>query len=92
VKLLFAFAILVSPAVIFAQGFGGPSCPNCLGLAGPGSWIFWIILLAVIGLVAFKLFRRKESHMEDSLLILKKRYASGEISNEEYVRIKKDFQ
>jgi putative membrane protein len=92
VKLLFAFTILVSPAVTFAQRFGGPSCPNCLGLAGPGSWIFWIIVLAVLGFVAFKLFRRTSHKAENPLSILNKRYASGEISKEEYDRIRKDIQ
>jgi uncharacterized membrane protein len=92
VKLLFAFIMLVAPAVIFAQRFGGPSCPNCLGLAGPGSWIFWIIVLAVLCLVVLKLFRHRPGNMENSLAILQKRYAAGEISKEEHDFIKKEIQ
>lgn len=48
-------------------------------------WIFWVMLLVWIFLTPWPIpGERKKS--DDPLIILKKRFASGEISEEEYLR------
>jgi len=61
------------------------------GYGGPFMWVFWILLIAVIGAaVYFVLLKNKER--ESSMDILKKRYARGEISKEEFERIKDELE
>jgi putative membrane protein len=53
--------------------------------------LFWIILI----LLAFYLIKgvfKKDLHHASALDILKKRYAAGEISKEEFEQMKKDIQ
>ncbi|AFN74033.1 hypothetical protein MROS_0792 [Melioribacter roseus P3M-2] len=58
-------------------------------------WIFWLIVIAIIVYLIIKTTNQKQSEnvypKETPLEILKKRYAKGEISKEEYERIKKDI-
>lgn len=59
-------------------------------------WIFWIVLIVlIIWLIVNKSNRKKHRHQplqqESSIDILKKRYAHGEISKEEFERIKNDL-
>lgn len=58
-------------------------------------WIFWIVILAVIIWVVIQFTNRKnnigQSSGESPLDILKKRYANGEISKDEFDRMKKDL-
>jgi putative membrane protein len=63
-------------------------------------WIFPIILLIVILIAIFLIFGRRgvgpscwhgTKESETPLEILKKRYAKGEITKEEYEQIKKDI-
>lgn len=59
-------------------------------------WIFWIVLIAlIIWLVVNQSNRNKQIYQppqQDSAIdILKKRYAKGEISKEEYEQMKKDL-
>lgn len=61
--------------------------------------ILWTVLLIAILIWIFKTIQNRSSRrtstdlkQETSLDILKKRYARGEISKEEYDRIKKDLQ
>ena len=62
-----------------------------------GGWlmmaIWWIIILAVIGIaVRWLSIQSRQSPKEDSAVeILKKRYARGEISKEEFEEKKKDL-
>jgi len=61
-----------------------------------GFWLMIGLVLIVITLVVFfavHLFRRSHgsSGSEDAMLLLKKRYARGEISREEYESIKKNL-
>ena len=66
----------------------------------------WLIVLVVVAILIFAVagqrgrntapypnepFRRDEQDMESSLEILKKRYAKGEISKEEFERIRRDI-
>ncbi len=66
--------------------------------SGYGGTFMWIILLIVIGVGAYFYIQsqktkgqrptRNESHLD----ILKERYAKGEISKEEYEKMKKDLE
>ena len=84
------------------QGYYGGQGPGRWGhmmYYGPGygGMFMWIIMLIVIGLVIYLLVQaqrtkgqtptQNESHLD----ILKKRYAKGEITKEEYEGMKKDL-
>ncbi len=66
------------------------------GFFGMGfSWIVWLIIIVAI---VWAIFRFKGNNHgqyrkdnESSLDILKKRYANGEISKDEFERMKKDL-
>ena len=53
--------------------------------------IFWICIIFIILFVFRKLFKG-EHQSESALDILKKRYAAGEISKEEFEEMKKEVQ
>jgi uncharacterized membrane protein len=71
-----------------------------------GSWplffwriVMWIILLGVIGVVIWLIIRNQKqrlstvsSYSDSALEIAKRRYASGELSREEFETLKKDIQ
>ena len=64
------------------------------GIAGFGMVIFWIILIAIVALLALVLTKpseRRGSESGTSLDVLKKRYAAGEITRHEYEEIKRDL-
>ena len=61
-------------------------------------WIFWILLIALIIWVVVQLSNRNQSNQstnieekENPLDILKRRYAKGEITREEFERMKNDL-
>ena len=60
-------------------------------------WLFWIVLVGLIVWAVVALSRRgrppvsQQNPDEDALDILKKRYAAGEISKEEFEEKKKDL-
>jgi len=62
---------------------------------GAGMWIFWIIVIVAVVLVAKLVIDRSAqsgSSSETSLEILEKRYASGEIDQDEFERMKKQLE
>ncbi|MBI5634552.1 MAG: SHOCT domain-containing protein [Nitrospirae bacterium] len=71
------------------------------GLYGGGMWmffhfIFWILVIIGVVLLIVWIVRQphryERGHGEESPLdVLRKRYARGEISKEEFERIKKDI-
>jgi putative membrane protein len=69
------------------------------GFMGGGMWFTWIFWLVIVGLIVYLIFKytgqnRGTSHRinsETALDILKKRYARGEISQEEFNEMKKDL-
>ncbi len=71
------------------------------GMFGGGmwfGWIFWIIILVIIIWAVVQFTNRNQQNNrlnsnseETPLEILKKRYAKGEISKEEYEEIKKNL-
>jgi uncharacterized membrane protein len=57
-----------------------------------------IIVFAIIAFVVYYMFKstrdqnpRPETHSEDALEILKRRYAEGKVSQEEFVRMKDEL-
>ena len=80
------------------QGYG--PWPGMMGWGGGMGWpwpllmfVFWIIVIgAVVYFVRSAITGRDRGSLDASALdILKKRYARGEISKDEYEKIKKDI-
>jgi putative membrane protein len=69
-----------------------------MGWGGFGfGWIIWIVIIFVIIWAVIKIAntsqnRKTDSSGETPLDILKKRYARGEITKEQYEQMKKDLQ
>jgi len=64
-------------------------CPTFHGFGGMFMIFFWVMLL----LICISLLRKGCSHgKETAEEILKKRYARGEISQEEFARMKKEIR
>ncbi len=61
------------------------------GFMGGGMWLFWLILLVVM-FVLVKLFVSPAKDAESAMDILKKRYAKGEITKEQFEEQKKNLQ
>jgi putative membrane protein len=47
-------------------------------------WLFWIALIGLFFSLATPVSRRRVRRYDDPLSILQRRYAAGDISNEEY--------
>ena len=84
------------------RGSYGPRGPGGWGHMmnygfGYGGMFMWIIFLIVIGVVIYFFVQTQKTkgqtptQNESHLDILKKRYAKGEITKEEYERMKKDL-
>jgi putative membrane protein len=64
---------------------------------GYGGWFMWIILIALVVLVIYLFTQQKKlpssqsATGETALDILKKRFARGEISKEEFESMKRDL-
>jgi putative membrane protein len=60
---------------------------------GYGGWLMWLILLIVIIIAIYFIVQTQKgvSVRETPLEILKKRYAKGEITKEDYDRMKRDL-
>ena len=84
-------------------GYYGPQGPGGWGHMmhygfGYGGMFMWIIFLIVIGVLIYFIVQhqktkgRTPTQNESHLDILKKRYAKGEITKEEYERMKEDLR
>jgi len=63
------------------------------GYGGTVMWIFWIVIvIAAVYLLAGSPRSGNSGTAESPLDILKKRYARGEISEEEFEKIKQDIE
>lgn len=90
-------AVFVFPSILYAQNQDNGYYYHMMG---PWSWfgmllgsIFFILVIAAIAWVVYLALKRsgKDQQPDTSLDILNKRYARGEITKEEYERIKKDI-
>ena len=57
-----------------------------------GMWIFWILIIVGIGVVFYFINSNKNTQDETPLKILKKRYAQGEITKEEFEKMREDIE
>jgi putative membrane protein len=84
------------------QGYYGPQGPGGWGPMmhygfGYGGMFMWIIFLIVIGFLIYFIAQTQKTkgqtsiQNESPLDILKRRYAKGEITKEEYESLKKDL-
>jgi len=58
-------------------------------------WIIWVLVLGIIAYVAWRAVSTKGfacSQHESAIDILKKRYAKGEITKDDYERLKKELE
>jgi len=66
------------------------------GMFGGFMWIFWVLVFAGLVFLIWWIVRQSSpkgpTNGEDALEILKKRYARGEISKEEFEEKKKDLE
>ena len=70
---------------------------HMVGYGWYGGGIMWIILIAIVAAVIYFILRQNPNWMgpaaKDSPIdILKRRYAAGEISKEEFESLKKDIE
>jgi putative membrane protein len=77
----------------YYQG-GGPM----MGYGHGGVWIMWLLIISIIILAAYLLIRETKKkdpgppQLETPLEIIKKRYARGEISKEQFEEMKRDIE
>ena len=95
----------ISIAVTLLSSCGGEYPYGPMGGPG-GGWghmmgygfvgmLMWIIIMAIIGVLIYFLMQAAMNRgraEETPLEILKKRYAKGEVTKEEFERIKKDLE
>lgn len=58
-------------------------------------WLIWILLIVLVSLLLYRLYQNDNPaapEKDSALEILRKRYARGEISKEEYEQGKQDLQ
>jgi putative membrane protein len=72
---------------------------HMMGYGLYGGVIMWIILIAIAVVVIYFVFKQSKQSpnwmgpaKESPMDILKRRYAAGEISKEEFERLKKDIE
>ena len=96
---LLLVTVLIWPATAFANGgddwhMGGGRHMMDFGYGGP---LMWIIFLILIGVVIYFIVQSTKSKTPESspretpMDILKKRYAKGEITKEEFDQAKRDL-
>lgn len=99
--------LLVFPAffagggIAEAAGWGGRICPSGWGRGMmwgfPGGMFMMFLLVLLVAVVAYVLLKRQgesrpvEVPRETPLEIVKRRYAKGEITKEEYEEMKKEL-
>lgn len=71
---------------------------HMMGYGYGGMWIMWLLIITVIILAAYLLIRETKKkdqgapQLETPLEILKKRYARGEISKEQFEEMKRHIE
>jgi putative membrane protein len=107
-KKLFALPLLPMTGLIASCGPGAYGPPGPGGGWGPmmhygfgygyGGMFMWIVFLIVLGLLVYFIVQSRQgrgplsSQQESPMDILKRRYAKGEITREDFERMKKDLE
>ena len=98
-KILFILAAVTLVSACWREypygPMGGPGggCGPMMGY-GFGGMLMWIIWIAIIGVLIYLIMQATKGRGqagETPLEILKKRYAKGEITKEEFDRMRKDI-
>jgi len=97
---LFFATILIFSDVAFAHGnYEGHMGPwGHMGYFGFGGIIMWILFLIVIGVAVYLIVQAtkpkgpESPFRETPMEILKKRYAKGEITKEQFEKMKRDLE
>jgi len=97
---VFLVLIVLLPMLMMWGMWGGGFMHGMMGYGGYGyGWWFmplipfaFLVLLALGVYYLFREFRKEPSHEEKALEILKERYAKGEITREEYVKMKEELE
>ena len=101
--LLFYIQMVLGTQLLFGctQWSGRPymGWNHMMGYGGYGGVFMWLIFIIIVGIVIYFVFERSKGtgnlngqFRETPIDILKKRYARGEISKEEFDRLKKDIE
>jgi putative membrane protein len=101
--LLGTFGPLLLPTAFGGTAYGGMMGPGMMGgygMMGGFGWLgmltmllFWIGVVALVVWALSNLFPARQATVEpDALEILKRRYARGEISHEEFVQAREALQ
>ncbi len=91
---LLAAGLMIWSNSVFAHGDEG----GCMMNFRYGGIYMWIILIIIIGVVIYFVLKKSRpderggSSPERPLEILKKRYAAGEITRDEYERMRNDLE
>ncbi len=67
------------------NGFQGSHCFG-YGTFGMGGSLMMILVVVLVGVLVWQLLKKKEVVQDNVFEILKLKYASGEITEEEYMR------
>ena len=73
-------------------GFGDGPYGGFHMMSPLGGGLFMVLFLALVFVVLTRLTRRSSGVQESALDILKRRYAKGEITREEFVRMKQELK
>jgi putative membrane protein len=104
IKYIRLFLLMITGPLVSCtgQGYYCPMGPGRWPMMhygfGYGGMYMWIIFLLVIGLLIYFIVQSQKTkgqtptQKESPLDILKSRYAKGEISKEEYEKMKKDLE
>ncbi len=92
-----SFALLAAGCTHRPYGMPGRDWGHMMNY-GPGGIFMWLLIILVVAVVVYFVFARSRSdsfppsRQETPLDILKKRYAKGEITREEFEQLKKDLE
>ena len=95
-KVLLGVLIVVTGFALFFSLFGSGKMGNSMGGGmmgfGWGFMVFFLILILIFIFASIDKDEEGRCHGEDGQQILERRYANGEISRSEYLKIKDDLK
>lgn len=78
------------PSTGYGPGYGPTGWTHMMSPMGGG--LFMLLLVVLVFVLASRIMRRDSGATETPLDILKKRYAKGEITREDFERMKQDIK
>ncbi len=80
-----------------AEEWSGRDWPHMM-YYGAGGWIMWVVLIILVAIIAYLAWAMSKGRTalprgeESALDILKKRYARGELTREQFEQMKKELE